>query len=249
MAQYPKVSAPPISQAPEEKNKKIIGWGNTVLKDDNTPLTPEPAPKYTPQVFKDSETYKEDVELDRHGSGVVSNSDMNNTQQPAYNPNSVHGKIYNNPSPKSGAPKSPYKYYQYSMKEWVICTKLNPPGSEEHNWQPGRVCELMMDKLIRVKLMSGKKIQVDPLKGQVRPLSEEEIAEVKKEHKSEEIPLFFMICCCPCFCLIAPLYFCGCVQVSGIVDCADCLCSGECCEEMSELCEATCQCLTCGLCF
>ena len=51
----------------------------------------------------------------------------------------------------------------------------------------------MMDKIVRVHLMSGEKISVDPLIGQIRPLSLAEVEEVKRNHKSDDIPLWCMI--------------------------------------------------------
>lgn len=57
-----------------------------------------------------------------------------------------------------------------------------------------------------------------------------------------------MIGCFPCLLLVAPLYFCGCIQIGGIADCADCFCGCGCCEELGEVCEECGSCITCGMC-
>jgi len=135
-----------------------------------------------------------------------------------------------------------YSKYKFLIKDYVLCTILDPPPAPEAaGWQFGRVTELMLDDQIRVKLGSGEKVVVTRGKGQIRALNPAEIKQHKKE-SNMEIPCWYMVICFPCMAVAAPFYFCGCcdggIDVMGecFEECVECICEPLCSCECFECC-------------
>lgn len=257
----------------------MASWGAPVVLDDNTAVLPKDKPEdVNPNLLVTHEmgaTIEEVRENDHLAHAKTSAPEIaphapplapgqNYPQAPVYggqppahgggyNPEVVDQKAYVPPQPAH----STFSDYRYHIKENVLCTADYPPPAEEH-WKLGKVCELMLDRQLRIKLYSGDKVVVKIDQGQVRPCSDEEAKKYKKDHRDEaEFPCWLMVVCCPCLMLAAPFYFFGCcgecTASDAIIDCCD-VCEGccdgiiDCCEGMEECCMECCSCLSCGMC-
>jgi len=194
------------------------------------------------------EHMQEDVKTNPYAANSYSAYPENPVHDELKGPNSepsapiLHEDKHGRPVYEESQEGHAYANYKFRMKDYVLCTTLDPPPAKTASgWQFGRVYELMLEDQFRVKVHDGSKVVVTRNKGQIRALNDVET----KQHKKEvgmEIPCWYMAICFPCMILAAPFYAVGCCD--GGLDSM-----GECFEECVEcICDPICSCELCECC-